>query len=338
MHKGLNKDSVKTFLIDYTIYIVFIGLFAIFVVMDPSILSLRSIQAILSQSSTRIIIALGLGGIIILGGNDLSAGRSVGLAGVIAASLLQELDAPRRVFPNLPQLPVIGPILLVMVICAVFSLLQGIIVFKLQVPAFVAGLGLQLALYGMASMYFQEANNASPINSLDKRLTNISQGYIEIGDFRLPYIALIAAACCVIIWLFWNKTRIGRNMYAIGGNKEAASVSGVNIIASIIVVYLVAGLLYGFAGALEVGRTGSATNVIGQGYECDAIAACVVGGASMRGGIGTVPGVIIGALMFQLINYGLVYLGVNPFAQYVVKGFIIIVAVAIDAQKYVKKK
>lgn len=338
MHKGLNKDSVKTFLIDYTIYIVFIGLFAIFVVMDPSILSLRSIQAILSQSSTRIIIALGLGGIIILGGNDLSAGRSVGLAGVIAASLLQELDAPRRVFPNLPQLPVIGPILLVMVICAVFSLLQGIIVFKLQVPAFVAGLGLQLALYGMASMYFQEANNASPINSLDKRLTNISQGYIEIGDFRLPYIALIAAACCVIIWLFWNKTRIGRNMYAIGGNKEAASVSGVNIIASIIVVYLVAGLLYGFAGALEVGRTGSATNVIGQGYECDAIAACVVGGASMRGGIGTVPGVIIGALMFQLINYGLVYLGVNPFAQYVVKGFIIVVAVAIDAQKYVKKK
>ena len=336
--QNFNSKKLKEYLIDYTIYIVFLGLFIAFIIVDPSILSLNSIQAILTQSATRIIMALGVGGIIILGGNDLSSGRMIGLAAVVSASLLQDPDAPRRVFPNLPQLPMFVPFLLVMVICAVFSICQGLVVFKLQVPAFIAGLGLQLVIFGAASMYFQESNNASPINSLDTRFTSLAQGTIKMGQFKMPYIVLISLFCCLLIWVFWNKTKVGRNMYAIGGNKEAAAVSGVDILKNALVVYLIAGLLYGFAGALEAGRTGSATNVIGQGYECDAISACVVGGASLRGGVGTVPGVIIGALRFQLINYGLVYLGVNPFMQYIVKGIIIVIAVAIDTQKYVRKK
>jgi methyl-galactoside transport system permease protein len=127
-------------------------------------------------------------------------------------------------------------------------------------------------------------------------------------------------------------------MYAIGGNPEAAAVSGVNVTKYLVLVYVLAGALYGFAGALEAGRVGSATNNTGNMYEMDAIAACVVGGVSISGGIGTVPGVITGVLIFQVINYGLSFLGVSPYLQYIVKGLIIISAVAVDIRKYLKKR
>ena len=127
-------------------------------------------------------------------------------------------------------------------------------------------------------------------------------------------------------------------MYAIGGNVEAATVSGVNVVANIIVIYAIAGVMYGFGGALEGARTGSVTNMLGSGYELDAIAACVVGGVAVRGGVGTVVGVVTGVLIFQVINYGLVFIGVNPYYQYIIRGLIIIIAVAIDVRKYLAKK
>ena len=155
---------------------------------------------------------------------------------------------------------------------------------------------------------------------------------------RIPYIIIYALVASLIIWFLWNKTKLGRNMYAIGGNIEAAMVSGVNVVANILAIYVIAGMMYGFGGALEGARTGSVTNMLGQSYELDAIAACVVGGVSMRGGVGTVPGVVTGVLLFQIINYGLVYIGVNPYVQFIVKGMIIVLAVAIDSQKYVKRR
>ena len=142
----------------------------------------------------------------------------------------------------------------------------------------------------------------------------------------------------MIVWVIWNKTKIGKNMFAIGGNPEAAAVCGVNIVKGSLVIYILAGILYGFAGALEAGRTGSATNALGADYALDAIAACVVGGVSMRGGIGTIKGIVTGVIMFQIINYGLIFIGVSPYVQYAVKGSIILIAVAIDTQKYLKKK
>ena len=107
---------------------------------------------------------------------------------------------------------------------------------------------------------------------------------------------------------------------------------------SIVITYLIAGILYGFAGFLEAARTGSATNTLGTNYELDAIAACVVGGVSLRGGVGSVSGVLIGVLLFQVINYGLVYISVNPYIQYIIKGSIIILAITVDTQKYIEKK
>jgi len=284
------------------------------------------------------IFACAIAGPIVLGGTDLSAGRLIGFAGLITASLLQSPDYVSRVFPNLPQLPVWLPILLGMVICGLFSLFHGFLVAKMKVAPFIASLGMQMVVYGLMSVYFDAVSNSAPIGVLDNRFTSFAQNGINIFGFRLQFIILYAVVVVAIVWFIWNKTKLGKNMFAIGGNPEAANVSGVNIVLNMLAIYVLAGLLYGFGGALEVARTGSATNALGQSYELDAIAACVVGGVSMRGGIGTIKGIITGVLLFQIISYGLVYIQVNPYLVYFVKGAIILIAVVIDTQKYIKKK
>jgi len=305
---------------------------------DVNFLSLNNLSIILSQAATRVIFALGVGGIIVLGGTDLAVGRQVGLAAVVSATLLQQLGHGRRVFPDLPELPIIVPVALVMVVCAIFSLIQGIVVSKLKVAPFIASLGMSLVVYGVNSLYFNQIAGSSPIGGLDPRYTAFAQRNFMIGDFRLTMLVIHAVLFSLIIWFIWNKTVLGRNMYAIGGNTEAAKVSGVNIIRNMLLIYAIAGLAYGFGGALEGARTGSATNTLGTAYELDAIAACVVGGVSMRGGVGRVGGIIVGVLLLQIINYGLVFTGVSPDLQFIVKGVVIIFAVAIDTQKYVAKQ
>ena len=140
------------------------------------------------------------------------------------------------------------------------------------------------------------------------------------------------------MWVIWNKTRFGKNLFAIGGNPEAARVSGVNVTLNLLGVYTLSGVFYAFGGLLEAGRIGSATNNLGFMYEMDAIAACVIGGVSFSGGVGTVIGVVMGVVIFTLINYGLSYIGVSPYWQYIIKGAIIVMAVAIDSLKHAKKK
>jgi methyl-galactoside transport system permease protein len=139
------------------------------------------------------------------------------------------------------------------------------------------------------------------------------------------------------MWIIWNKTTFGKNMYAVGGNPEAAKISGVSVLKTTVLVYVLAGLLYGIGGYLEVARVGSANSAFGMNYELDAIAACVVGGISFSGGIGKISGAIAGVLMFTVISYGMVYLGIDAYYQYIIKGVIIVAAVALDTRKYIKK-
>jgi len=141
-----------------------------------------------------------------------------------------------------------------------------------------------------------------------------------------------------IMWVVWNKTRLGKNMFAVGGNEEAARVSGVNVVRTIMLVYLIAGVLYGIAGFLEAARIQSVGANTGLGYETDAISACVIGGVSFSGGVGTIQGVVIGAVILQAINFSLNFIGVNPYYQYIIRGLIIVLAVAIDVRKYIVKK
>jgi methyl-galactoside transport system permease protein len=338
--KIITLKTVKNFTVQYAIYFVFIVLILIITIREPSFLSLNNFRNILSMSATRIIIAMGMGAVLITGGVDLSAGRMVGLAAVLSASLLQAIDYSRRMYPNLPVLPLLVPLLVAMVACGLFGLLNGLFISRLKVPAFIATLGTMVAVYGATSLYFDRPPyGAQPIGGLDRRFSVLGTGYIGFdGVYSIPYIVIIAAVITVITYILFNKTTYGKNIYAIGGNAEAARVSGVNVGRTLVIVYTVAGILYGLGGSLEAARTGGATNNYGNGYELDAIAACVVGGVSNLGGIGTAPGIVIGVLIFSVINYGLTFINMSPYWQQIVKGAIIIAAVALDIRKYLTKR
>ncbi|MGO2507410.1 galactose/methyl galactoside ABC transporter permease MglC [Vibrio hibernica] len=319
------------------IYGVLFILLAIIVIQEPSFLSLRNLSNILTQSSVRVIIALGVAGLIITQGTDLSAGRQVGLAAVLSASLLQATDNANKVFPQLGEMPIVAVIVMVCIVGALIGLVNGIIVAYMKVTPFIATLGSMIIVYGINSLYF-DSIGASPIAGFDERFSTFAQGFIRLGDFRLSYITFYAIAAMIVVWIMWNKTVFGKNIYAIGGNPDAAKVSGVNVPITLLKIYAISGVFYAFGGMLEAGRIGSATNNVGFMYELDAIAACVVGGVSFAGGVGTVMGVVTGVLIFTVINYGMTYIGVSPYWQYIIKGGIIIFAVALDSMKHGNKK
>lgn len=333
--KKIDMKKIKGFLSQHAIYIVLVMLVLAIAVKDSRFLSLTCLKDILLQSSTKVIIALGIAFVLITGGVDLSAGRVVGLAAVLSASMLQTPDYARRFYPNLPQLNLIIPILIAIIAALLAGAINGFIISKFSVPPFIATLGTMVIVYGLNSIYFDlPPNDSQPIGGLRKDFTNLGSGHI----FSFPIIVLIAIIVSIIVWVIFNKTPLGKNMYAIGGNKEAAKVSGINVGLTLLILYAIAGALYGLGGVLEAARTGGATNNYGNMYEMDAIAACVVGGVSTSGGIGTVQGILAGVLIFSVINYGLTFIGVNPYWQLIVKGLIIVTAVAFDIRKYIAKK
>jgi methyl-galactoside transport system permease protein len=301
---------------------------------DTSFISILNLRNILNFSSTRLMIALGAGIVLIARGVDLSAGRMVGLSAVVSASMLQTETYSRRFYPDLPQLPIWLPILVAIAVCAVMGMVNGLIIAKLGVPPFIATLGMMVIVYGANAIYFDsEPNNSQPIGGLRSDFTSLGTGSFGSGDFAVPYIVVIAAATAVLFWFVLNKTVFGKQVYALGGNPHAAKVSGVAIARNLILIYVLAGAAYGLGGVLEAARTGGANSTYGTLYELDAIAACVVGGVSTAGGVGRVGGIVAGVLVFGVINYGLTFIGVNPFWQQIIKGVIIISAVAFDLQR-----
>lgn len=332
---NLNAKRVNGFVTQNAIYLVLIALIAVIAVINTDFLSINVLRDILLQSSARTIIALGAGFVLITGGVDLSAGKVVGLAAVVSTSMLQTADYGRRFFPDLPQVYVWIPILIALCAGALVGLINGYIIAKFNVPPFIATLGTFAAVLGANSLYFDlPPNSSQPIGGLRPDFTNLGSGYIGF----MPIIIIIAIITAVIVWIIFNKTRLGKNMYAIGGNKEAAKVSGINVGRSLITIYAIAGALYAIGGVLVAARSGGASNNYGNMYELDAIAACVVGGVSTTGGIGTVPGILAGVVIFEVINYGLTFIGVSPYWQLIVKGLIIVSAVAFDIRKYISKK
>lgn len=319
------------------IYLVLFVLLAVIIFQDSSFLSLLNLSNILTQSSVRIIIALGVAGLIVTQGTDLSAGRQVGLAAVISATLLQSVDNVNKVFPNLETMSIPLVILIVCAVGAVIGLLNGLVIAYLNVTPFITTLGTMIIIYGINSLYFDFVG-ASPVSGFDSHISAFAQGFVSVGSFRLSYITFYALVAIIFVWILWNKTHFGKNIFAIGGNPEAAKVSGVNVGLNLLMVYSLSGVFYAFGGLLEAGRIGSATNNLGFMYELDAIAACVVGGVSFSGGVGTVLGVVTGVIIFTVINYGLTYIGISPYWQYIIKGSIIIFAVALDSLKYARKK
>ena len=274
----------------------------------------------------------------------------VGLAAVISASMMQTADYANRFYPDLPQIPVIFAIAAAILACMVFGALNGFLVARFDMHPFIATLAVQVMIYGACSLYFDmEPNKSQPIGGIRDDFSAIGKLKILTSDFveRIPIIGklfggisiliLIAIVFIVAIWFVLNYTVFGKNVYAIGGNREAAVVSGINVPLTIMGIFILASAMYGVGGVLEAARTAGATNNYGVGYELDAIAACVVGGVSLNGGVGKVSGILSGVLIFQVIQYGLQFIGISPMWQQIIKGIIIAAAVAIDMSKYNKK-
>ena len=262
---------------------------------------------------------------IITTGIDLSSGSVLAVAAVVAASLAQRADWASRMYPNLPALPVIVPILAGLLVGAACGWVNGALIAKAKIPPFIATLGMMTAAHGVALLY----SNGRPISSLTASFNFLGQG--EVFGFPFPIIILIIMAGVTQVML--NNTRFGRHVYAVGGNAQAARISGVNLDSVLIRVYVYAGLLSGLAGVVLASRISSGQPGLGTGYELDAIASAVIGGTSLSGGIGTVWGTMVGALIIGVLNNGLDLLNVSAYWQMIVKGAIIVVAIIIDERK-----
>ncbi len=334
------KFDIKEWLLNYSLYLIF-GLYIVGVaVYEPAFFSWTTLRNIMVQSSTRIILALGVAGMIVYTGTDLSAGRILGCCAAVSASVLQSVTYSSRMYPGITEpVPIIVPLLLAIVLGMTFTSINAFGFAVLKMHPFIISLGTQLVAYGSLCLYIDsQRGGAQPIGNLDANYIGLVNGSFDLGFMRLPYIVLYMAVCAIVMWVVWNKTVLGKNMFAIGGNPEAAAVSGVNVTRNIFGVYLIAGALYGIAAFLEAGRVQSVTTATGLNYDLDAISACVIGGVSFTGGVGTIPGVLLGAVLLQTINYSLLFIGINPYMQYIIKGLVIILAVAIDVRKYIRRK
>ena len=290
---------------------------------------------LISNTAIRFIIALGVSGCLITKGTDLSAGRQVGLAACLSGILVQRADYASRAYANLPEFNMWLALLVVVVLGACIGFVNGTIVSRLKVPPFITTLGTQTIVYGACLVL----TNAQPIGGFQKGFTELITGRIgNVSGFHLPYLLFVALGFGLFFAFLYNKTRHGKYMYAIGGNEVAAEVSGVNTTKSLTLIYVTAGIMCATAGWLLAAKSGGASSSMGMGYELEAIAGCTIGGVSTTGGIGTVPGVLVGVLVFELLKIVLQFLGVNPYYNYIVQGVVIVVAVALDIRKNIKKK
>lgn len=247
-------------------------------------------------------------------------------------------------FPNLPVLPIPVVILAVVLVGGIVGWVNGFFVAKFQLHPFIVTLATQLIVYGSLLMYIMiNGNNGQPLSGLDDSFKNFVTGsFLTFGEgtskVTVPWYVLYAAIIVALMWFIWNKTTFGKNMFAVGSNPEAANVSGVNVMKTTIMVHTLAGMMYGITGFIESARIGSNTANTGLNYECDAIAACVIGGVSFVGGTGKISGVVMGVFLLRIIFVALNFLSINANLQYIIKGLIILVACAIDMRKYLVRK
>lgn len=332
--RNRNYEWVGGFLRKYAIVFIFLAMFIGMWFLSDAFLQPRNLLNIVRQISVMGLIAIGVTMVIITTGIDLSSGSVLALAAVVAASLAQSTDWASAKYPGL-DLPVIVPILAALAIGAVCGSINGWLIARFKIPAFIATLGMMTIARGFALIYSDR-----PVSGLTDTYNFIGQGellkILPIPDqppLGIPIPIIILAVVAVGAHIMLNSTRFGRHIYAIGGNEQAARISGLNVGRIKIGVYMIAGLLSGLAGLVLSSRIGSGQPGLGVGYELDAIAAAVIGGTSLSGGIGTIWGTIVGALIIGVLNNGLDLLNVSAYWQTIVKGSIIVIAVIIDERK-----
>ena len=334
--------NTRSFLLQNGLYIVILLVFIALCIITPAVkgtqlLTYSNVINILQQASPRMFLALGVAGLILLTGTDLSIGRMVGMGMTASTIIMHQGINTGGVFGHIfdfTSLPIPVRIVLALLtciaLCTVFTSIAGFFTAKFKIHPFISTMANMLIIFGIVTY-----------------ATGVSFGAIEasipatviprVNGF--PTIILWAIAAIALVWFIWNKTTFGKNLYAVGGNPEAAAVSGINVFKVMLGAFVMAGILYGFGSWLECMRmVGSGSAAYGQGWDMDAIAACVVGGVSFTGGIGKISGVTTGVLIFTALTYSLTILGIDTNLQFVFSGVIILAAVTLDSLKYVQKK
>ena len=291
-------------------------------------LQLGSLQNLMVAEAVRAFAALGVGLIIINRGIDLSIGQVVGLVACVSSSLAQTADYAGALYPG-TVFPIFLPVVVGIAVGTLFGIVNGLLVAYGNLPPFIATLGTMSIAAGLQLIY----TRASTIGSLKNEYKHIAQG--SLGP--IPYLMIYVLAAVLILWIMMTQTRQGKAFYAIGGNPQAAQVSGINVKLNLLKVYVLGGFLYGISGVLLSSRLGLANPLTGDGMELDAIAAATVGGISHSGGIGTIGGIFIGVFTLGIITFGMTYMGVDSYYQLLVKGMIIIVAVYFDMKRHAKR-
>ncbi len=335
--------NVKQFFLTNGLYIAIVCVFILLCILAPvvkhtQLLTLNNILNILQAASPRMFLALGVGGLILLGGTDLSVGRMVGTSMVLATMIMHKGVNTGALFGHVfdfTALPVGVRVVLALVVCCcvttAFTTFAGFFTARFKIHPFISTMANMLIMFGLMTF----ATKGVSFGAIEMTIPRMI--IPKIGKF--PTIILWAVAAIAIMYFVWNKTTLGKNMYAVGGNAEAAAVSGISVFRVTITAFAIAGVLYGFGAWLECIRmVGSGSASYGQGWETDAIAACVVGGISFNGGIGKIQGIVVGVLIFTALTYSLTVLGVDTNLQFVFSGIIILAAVTIDCLKYVQKK
>jgi inositol transport system permease protein len=320
----LTRERAGSMLRKYAIVFIFLAMVLLLSLLSPAFLKPQNLINVVRQISVIGFLAIGVTVVIISTGIDLSLGSVLGLSAVVAASFAQEEGWKEALYPGM-QFPLVVPILAGLAVGVGCGLLNGFLIATFRIPPFIATLGMMTAARGAAYIY----SNGRPVSTLNDPFLFIGQGYL----LGIPVPIILFAIVIIGTSLMLNYTRFGRNVYAIGGNELAARVSGINIYRTKVWIYIFSGLMAGLGGIVLTSRVASATPGLGVGFELDAIAAAVIGGTSFTGGIGTVWGTVIGALIIGTMNNGLDLLNVSPFYQQVVKGVIIVVAIIIDERK-----
>ncbi len=343
--------KASSFFLANGLYIAIIIFFIVCIITAPilgkgNLLSLPNIFTILEQSSTRMFYALGVAGLILLAGTDLSIGRMVALGSVTTGLILHDgmnivsfFGLPTWNFEAIPvPLRLLMALFISIALCVLFSSVAGFFTARFKMHPFISTMAMQLIIYGL--LFY--GTSGTPVGSIDRDIRSLLAGRIPLGVVggqvvSFPKLIIPAIIAIVIAWIIWNKTTFGKNMYAVGGNSEAAAVSGISVFKVTLLVFVMAGVFYGCGSFLEAFRANASAGT-GQGYEMDAIAACVVGGISFNGGIGKIGGAAIGVVIFTSLTYCLTFLGIDTNLQFVFKGIIILAAVSLDSIKYLKKK
>ena len=335
--------NLTQFLYRNGLYIVIILIFVALCIITPlvkntQLLTVTNILNILQQASPRMFLALGVAGLILLTGTDLSVGRMVGMGMVTATIIMHKGINTGGVFGHIFDFSGMSPVpkaLFALIVCVilttVFAMFAGFFMAKFKMHPFISTMANMLIIFGLVTY----ATKGVSFGAIDSEIPNT---FIpQIG--RFPTIIIWAVAAIFIVWFIWNKTVFGKNLYAVGGNPEAAAVSGISVFKVTLGAFILAGILYGFGSWLECNRMiGSGSAAYGQGWDMDAIAACVVGGVSFTGGIGKISGVVTGVLIFTSLTYSLTILGIDTNLQFIFEGIIILAAVTLDCLKYVQKK